>query len=180
MPLRVIRCKSLSGRAKGWARERFADTSETPSSTNKRDTLADVSFVGGGRWIRTIEGIASRFTVCPLWPLGNSSVFNCVLLSKWSWWTDLNPRPADYKSAALPAELHQQMTGPSVHRPCHLKALYYNTKCRGFCQPFFKKFFIFFRGERLKRCRSRICLGSREGCRRQKAYPPFHPASGCT
>ena len=25
----------------------------------------------------------------------------------WSWWTDLNPRPADYKSAALPTELHQ-------------------------------------------------------------------------
>ena len=27
----------------------------------------------------------------------------------WSWWTDSNPRPADYKSAALPAELHQHM-----------------------------------------------------------------------
>ena len=27
---------------------------------------------------------------------------------KWSWWTDSNPRPADYKSAALPTELHQQ------------------------------------------------------------------------
>ena len=27
----------------------------------------------------------------------------------WSWWTDSNPRPADYKSAALPTELHQQM-----------------------------------------------------------------------
>ena len=27
---------------------------------------------------------------------------------KWSWWTDLNPRPADYKSAALPTELHQR------------------------------------------------------------------------
>ena len=26
-----------------------------------------------------------------------------------SWWTDLNPRPADYKSAALPTELHQQI-----------------------------------------------------------------------
>ena len=26
---------------------------------------------GGGRWIRTIERRASRFTVCPLWPLGN-------------------------------------------------------------------------------------------------------------
>ena len=29
----------------------------------------------------------------------------------WSWWTDSNPRPADYKSAALPAELHQRITG---------------------------------------------------------------------
>ncbi len=28
---------------------------------------------------------------------------------QWSWWTDLNPRPADYKSAALPTELHQRM-----------------------------------------------------------------------
>ena len=45
----------------------------------------------------------NRFTVCPHWPLGNSPIFN-----KWSWWTDSNPRPADYKSAALPAELHQR------------------------------------------------------------------------
>ena len=30
-------------------------------------------FGGGGR-IRTSEGCASRFTVCPLWPLGNPSV----------------------------------------------------------------------------------------------------------
>ncbi len=29
---------------------------------------------------------------------------------KWSWWTDSNPRPADYKSAALPTELHQQLS----------------------------------------------------------------------
>ena len=27
--------------------------------------------------------------------------------NRWSWWTDLNPRPADYKSAALPTELHR-------------------------------------------------------------------------
>ena len=27
----------------------------------------------GWRRIRTFEGIASRFTVCPLWPLGNPS-----------------------------------------------------------------------------------------------------------
>ena len=68
--------------------------------------------LGGGRWIRTTEGIASRFTVCPLWPLGNSPMFN------WSWWTDSNPRPADYKSAALPTELHQHLQGqqPSSSR----------------------------------------------------------------
>ena len=29
------------------------------------------SQLNGRRWIRTIEGVASRFTVCPLWPLGN-------------------------------------------------------------------------------------------------------------
>ena len=29
-------------------------------------------FRGGRGWIRTTEGEASRFTVCPLWPLGNS------------------------------------------------------------------------------------------------------------
>ena len=65
--------------------------------------------VGGGRWIRTTEGIASRFTVCPLWPLGNSPIYN-----PWSWWTDSNPRPADYKSAALPTELHQHFTSSNI------------------------------------------------------------------
>ncbi len=34
------------------------------------------SVSGGGGWIRTIEGKASRFTVCPLWPLGYSSIFS--------------------------------------------------------------------------------------------------------
>ena len=63
---------------------------------------------GGGGWIRTIEVSDNRFTVCPLWPLGNSSIFGYVM-RWWSWWTDSNPRPADYKSAALPAELHQHI-----------------------------------------------------------------------
>ena len=36
-------------------------------------------------------------------PFGHSGT-----LPYWSWWTDSNPRPADYKSAALPAELHQR------------------------------------------------------------------------
>ena len=36
----------------------------------------------GWRWIRTTEAICSRFTVCPLWPLGNPSIklFNSELL----------------------------------------------------------------------------------------------------
>ena len=34
-------------------------------------------------------------------------------LPYWSWWTESNPRPTDYKSVALPAELHQQLA-PSV------------------------------------------------------------------
>ena len=38
---------------------------------------------GGGGWIRTTVGIASRFTVCPLWPLGNSPI--CNFVRRWSW-----------------------------------------------------------------------------------------------
>ena len=59
------------------------------------------SLGGGEGWIRTIEARRNRFTVCPLWPLGNLPI--------WSWWWDSNPRPADYKSAALPIELHQHI-----------------------------------------------------------------------
>ena len=40
-------------------------------------------------------------------------IFLCSTMAmssrEWSWWTDLNPRPADYKSAALPTELHQRI-----------------------------------------------------------------------
>ena len=76
-------------------------------------------FFGGRGWIRTIEAESSRFTVCPLWPLGNSPILNSrlkpTLDKKWSWWTDLNPRPADYKSAALPTELHQHFSAPNYY-----------------------------------------------------------------
>ena len=45
----------------------FCQTKKTPLK---------VSFLLGGRWwIRTTEGLASRFTVCPLWPLGKSPIF---------------------------------------------------------------------------------------------------------
>ena len=29
---------------------------------------------GGGEWIRTTEVVDNRFTVCPLWPLGNTPI----------------------------------------------------------------------------------------------------------
>ena len=35
----------------------------------------------------------------------------------WSWWADLNRQPADYKSAALPIELHQHVVPQSGIEP---------------------------------------------------------------
>ena len=62
---------------------------------------------GGERRSRTFEGWAVRFTVWSLWPLGNLPYFIILGYSLelhfiWSWQWDLNPQPADYKSAALP------------------------------------------------------------------------------
>ena len=60
-------------------------------------------FAGGRRWIRTIEAMTQQIYSLP--PLATREFSHM----KWSWWTDLNPRPADYKSAALPTELHQRI-----------------------------------------------------------------------
>ena len=38
--------------------------------------------LNGERWIRTTESVANRFTVCPLWPLGNLPIEDFHLL-KW-------------------------------------------------------------------------------------------------
>ena len=35
-----------------------------------------VYYSNGWRRIRTFESVANRFTVCPLWPLGNPSIFS--------------------------------------------------------------------------------------------------------
>ena len=42
-----------------------------PPALTCSGTQALVVGIGGEGWIRTTEGLASRFTVCPLWPLGN-------------------------------------------------------------------------------------------------------------
>ena len=44
-------------------------------NTEKMEWTSKVSTPsGGGRWIRTTEVSDNRFTVCPLWPLGNSPI----------------------------------------------------------------------------------------------------------
>ena len=45
------------------------------SSASANSATSAYFFVGGGWWIRTTESTANRFTVCPLWPLGKSSVY---------------------------------------------------------------------------------------------------------
>ncbi len=40
---------------------------------NGAGNLSTLHQSGGGGRIRTFEGRANRFTVCPLWPLGNPS-----------------------------------------------------------------------------------------------------------
>ena len=58
-------------------------------------------------------------------PFGHSGILPYLiepLVKKWSWWTDSNPRPADYKSAALPAELYQHLSNEQI--------VYYQTSIR--------------------------------------------------
>ena len=46
------------------------------SCASASSATAAYPFSGSGwRWIRTTESTANRFTVCPLWPLGKSSMF---------------------------------------------------------------------------------------------------------
>ena len=97
--------------------------------TEKDDCFRNRLFLGGSGWIRTTVVEDNRFTVCPLWPLGNTPI-----LIFWSWWTDLNPRPADYKSAALPTELHQRLHAVT-------RRLVYVTTDDPFCQHQISSFF---------------------------------------
>ena len=109
----------------------FESVLQMPKRTKDQHLMVLV-FCGGGGRIRTIEAIRSRFTVCPLWPLGNSPIFNCLSerpRSEWSRQTDSNPRPADYKSAALPTELCRQLKQNTlIIAIVHLFVKYYFTE----------------------------------------------------
>ena len=45
-------------------------------------TFLRKSFSGGSGWIRTTEVTDNRFTVCPLWPLGNAPICEVFYLSR--------------------------------------------------------------------------------------------------
>ena len=58
---------------------------------------------------RELTGEPADFKSCQTAELGSANPKFCFFYVPryWSWREDLNPRPADYKSAALPAELRQ-------------------------------------------------------------------------
>ena len=74
---------------------------------------------GGGGRIRTFEVEDNGFTVRPSWPLWYPSK-SLV----WSRAQDLNPQPADYKSAALPIELARLSTDYFTHVFHYCQALF--------------------------------------------------------
>ena len=50
-------------------------TASASGQKESRRVFCKTRRLGGGWWIRTTEGVASRFTVCPLWPLGKSPMY---------------------------------------------------------------------------------------------------------
>ena len=86
---------------------------------------------GGGGWIRTTEANATDLQSAPF---GHSGTPPYKLVrsewKKWSWWTDSNPRPVDYKSTALPTELHQQISSSTTSISLSSKKNFVNTYFR--------------------------------------------------
>ncbi len=89
----------------------------------EKHRVAKTRCFGGRGWIRTTEAKTQQIYSLP--PLATREHAHIYIVRKWSWWTDLNPRPADYKSAALPTELHQHLIRYSVSVPLTTSILYH-------------------------------------------------------
>ena len=78
-------------------------------SCNKKNELTFInSFLVGEGGFEPPKSLTTDLQSAPFGHSGILPYLIELLVKKWSWWTDSNPRPADYKSAALPAELHQR------------------------------------------------------------------------
>ena len=68
----------------GWCLKNttFLQNQKSENSCKNAWYSENIRRFGGGRWIRTTEVIDSRFTVCPLWPLGNSPIFRMLCCGK--------------------------------------------------------------------------------------------------
>ena len=100
-------CISGASAPKRWFRRnapRGVNRAEYTLPTKKTAPQFAMLFFGGKRWIRTTEGGANRFTVCSLLATRESS-------HAWSWWSESNQQPADYKSAALPLSHTSEVFG---------------------------------------------------------------------
>ena len=130
---------------------------------------------GGQGWIRTTEAFRGRFTVCSLWPLGNLPTIPMLPhFKEWSWRWDLNPQPADYKSAALPIELRQPII-QSTATPFSIRLqvphcvgndIYY-TRNPGIVNTFFLLFLFMKMRRNGKRTISKRCRNSMDAIHRQ-------------
>ena len=83
-----------------------------------------------------------RRQIYSLFPLATRETFHINFYQlDWSWWTDLNPRPADYKSAALPTELHQHFIKSSCLSDLFSiphAGVFVNRFVRNYCILFFR------------------------------------------
>ena len=71
-----LRGQDLNLRPSGYEPDELPDCSTPRYLYNYNDFKMFCQHFNGRRWIRTTEGSASRFTVCPLWPLGNSPILS--------------------------------------------------------------------------------------------------------
>jgi hypothetical protein len=66
----IIKCSTL------------LELSQSGTNGKKKDQVVRLGLFGGRGWIRTTEVVDNRFTVCPLWPLGNSSMSYIKFIAK--------------------------------------------------------------------------------------------------
>jgi hypothetical protein len=95
-----------------WMKKRAEDRARTGHPQLGRLMLYQMSYfrfnihsLVGREGFEPSNSEEDRFTVCCRWPLGYLPNLTISVCKEQSRRRDSNPRPADYKSAALPAEL---------------------------------------------------------------------------